>query len=50
MKTILIVTANDPNDKLQMLAREGKDVQFLENQYTRIELARNYSTLQVSLK
>jgi CHAT domain len=31
MKTILIITANDPNDKLQMLAREGKDVQFLLN-------------------
>jgi hypothetical protein len=29
MKTILILTANDPNDKLQMLARESKDIQFL---------------------
>lgn len=31
MKTLLIITANDPNDRLQMLAREGKDVQFLLN-------------------
>jgi CHAT domain len=31
MKNILIITANDPNDRLQMLAREGKDVQFLLN-------------------
>ena len=35
MKNILIVTANDPNDRLQMLAREGKDIQFLLNAASR---------------
>jgi CHAT domain len=29
MKSILVITANDPNDRLQMLARESKDIQFL---------------------
>ena len=35
MKTVLIITANDPNDRLQMLAREGKEVQLLLNSAAR---------------
>ncbi len=35
MKNILIITANDPEDRLQMLAREGKDIQFLLNAASR---------------
>lgn len=31
MATILVITANDPNDHLQNLAREGKDIQRLLN-------------------
>ncbi len=41
MKTILIITANDPNDRLQNLARESKDIQFLLNAAPR----KNYDVL-----
>lgn len=35
MKTLLIITANDPNDPLQNLARKGKDIQRLLNSAAR---------------
>ena len=43
MQTILIITANDPNDRLNMLAREGKDIQLVLNSAVR----KNYEVVLV---
>ena len=44
MKTILIITANDPNDRLAALAKEGNAIQYALNQVPR----KNYNVVPLS--
>jgi hypothetical protein len=44
MPTILIITANDPNDHLSSLTKEGNDIQYLLNS----SLSKNYDVISLN--